>query len=426
MSLLAPVFDGFIRKIHNQDDSLLQDSMAQYSYLTGQFNKDFHKTLITDPTICDYIPQILDCLEITKPQSLRFQHASITVKEFFEELETLKPDDPSVQFIRSLLRKQVNVYRKTLLYGGIVGVLGISLPIGLVSQVLPLMSLVLVTVAYIPVISLIYTAGVAAYSFYQFEMDKKTTFGRRLYENVLFLASRFLQVLAYSFLIAGILTGSPVIGIFFCLAEFLILQKEVMALYRLHQAQKKQLQNPDLTPHEQARMKLDFQNEKNKVLINLAVAVAFVAIVGVMCFLTGGLIVPVASIVAIGVILLTRRTALEYNKIHMKHQLNEEFLNIESSMSEDMEHSPIHSSLPQLVDETDFDSRYEDEPCIENQPLIKRPKATRFKPNINGRPQGVRLGNVNLTLFGTSEEPRHSSPTQAPSEITHQDIKSGF
>ncbi|MFZ4077256.1 MAG: hypothetical protein ACOYKA_04640, partial [Legionellaceae bacterium] len=188
------------------------------------------------------------------------------------------------------------------------------------------------------------------------EEEKSTSFYVRFKQNFFSLLRFLFNGLAYGFVLAAV-TTNPVIGGLFVVAAFAeVIQQAVNWLrYPVSQSQRSPIQSIDNLYEQEAhdRKRFDYKYKRNEILINLAQALLMTAIVAVWCFVPGGLIVSVVSIVAMGVVMLLKNRADKANDTWEKAILNRKFEDAEKEYEHinPLEMKPLHQEKKALVQE---------------------------------------------------------------------------
>ncbi len=324
------------------DDSAMTTAMVGYTREGLLFEKDFFTTKLCELTAAQQqmVDAIVAAVAVSPPQSLRFKSAPLTIKQFLDELHALKPDNAAINLQLTLINQRQQGLRRKWWLLGAVSSLMLCIPVSVLVQIMPFMDALLGILSLIPVFGAAFTVGLAGYSVYQFLRNPHISFAQRFFDNTFFLLSKALQLVGYSLLIAGMLSSSYLVAGLFVGAELVLLAKEAINLFDLYQ-KKQHLQAKDLDQKPLLiRAEHDFSKERNKIVIDILVSLALAATIGVMCFFTGGMIIPVACLVAIGVIYVSQHYAKQYNEKVMDKQLQKDFANFDLEYTNTVQNAP--------------------------------------------------------------------------------------
>lgn len=328
------VFDAYL---HEPEDSrTLRDHMEYYDKKLAVLNKDFQTIPINeDNDIQSVVSDILEHLGIHKRQRGRFLNAGMTAYDFLIELQevTNKENNKLNEFIR-LIDEKNKWMRKLLLIGGIVvGSVFSMLPAFFIGGGLSLVQTVLTASVTIPVAGLLYTAGVAAYTFYQSITNKRHGMMERFRDNFFLLANTALNVAAYSMVIATATSLNPVTAILFVVASCVLVLKEMTTLIQLGIQNRKSgliAQDDDLkTRQEKTRSAYDVVKTRNALLIEFSGAILGVGIMAAWCFIPGGIFLTVAAVAAIGIVAIVKKLFSMLNEKVVTGRMKAEFDRLE-------------------------------------------------------------------------------------------------
>ena len=318
----------------------LEKAMAKYDHKLALLRQDFENITIDNEDVSPLIDQIFQTLEVRAVIRERYEHANITVLQFFLELREAgyqqnKLTNAFVQMIESRINNK----------NYLIGYIGAGLVI-LLSYLPPFFSAggmsllqgILAATAFIPIVGMVYTAGVAIYSFYQSINDKKKSWFGFFHDNFFLLAATALNVIAYSILIDAAVSMTPLAGLLFVIATAVYVVKEAISLVKIS-IQKKQLgpvsedDSLEVKQHK-TRALNDYTKVGNALAIELSSAAVMVGIIAFWSFVPGGIFVSIAAVAAIGLVYLGKSLALAYNERTMRTRLQLEFERIEAESSE--------------------------------------------------------------------------------------------
>ncbi len=342
MSSILDALQWFQGYLDGDDPTLLEKRMTYYVKKRAEFNQDFYMKLIDDPELSEVIPAILDGLGIPENKRSRFikegktVYAQLSVYDFLAELRELaKTDKDKLEhFIQAIderdesIKKVLNIVRWTLILAA--STLPAFFNLGGVTLVQSLLAVTL----FVPVVGIVFTVGIAAYSFYQNSIDNTKSLYQRFHDNFFLLASTALNIAAYSVLITAATAMSPLAATLFVVAAGVDVIKEVSNLIKISVENKKLGPITDKDTLEQQQEKTRAANAqvktRNAVVIELSSAALMVGIVAMWSFAPAGIAVSIAAVVAIGLVYLAKKLASSYNEKTMKTHLKDDFSTLEN------------------------------------------------------------------------------------------------
>jgi len=364
-AMIKDTLQTFVNYLGAIDFLFLKDRMHGYKKNRAQFKQDFHRATI-DEMAGDQIDAILDGLGVPSDKRSRFigkddnVYAPLTLYDFLLELQSIatKNKDKLDQFIQ-LIDKQDNSIKRLLdIISWTLIVAIVTLPTFFNMGGLTLIQSLLAVTFVIPVVGIVFTVGVAAYSFYQNITAKEKTFYDRFHDNFFLLASTALNIAAYSVLITAAVAMSPLAATLFVVAAGVDLVKEISSLIKLSVEIKQMgaISNDDSLDVRQEKTRMVNQRLKarNAVIIEMGSAALMVGIIAAWSFIPGGLFLSIAAVAAIGVVFMVKKLAASYNEKVMKAKLQDELTADERGFEKE--------NAPKVEPESNVNKRKEDKP----------------------------------------------------------------
>ncbi|WP_133127035.1 hypothetical protein [Legionella nagasakiensis] len=339
--------------------TIFSERMKFYSKKMAVFNHDFYQTNINEnEEIQACIQQLLLALGIPKIKWGRYLHASLTVYDFFLELQELtnRENKKINEFLRLITEKSKHKKRKILIGGAILLFALSFIPPFLITGGLTAIQSLLAVSAFFPVIGLIYTLGVGIYSFYQSASEPNVSLLHRFRENFSLFASSALNLAAYGVLIAAATTMNPVAAILFVAASLVSVCNEVFHLVQVWNENRKKgpMTDEDLLEVRQEKIRIanDYARRRNNVVIALAASIVLAGIITVWSFVPGGIFVSIVILAAIAVVYGLKKLCSFYNDKRMKAHLVQEFEALEHAEEARLQaeaHPEMASSLTEAA-----------------------------------------------------------------------------
>lgn len=324
-------------------------NFSYYENKMSEFDRDFNHTKINHPQIKTIVKEILNTLGIPPYQHGRYLHASLSVRDFFVELnEHTKKENRQLNNLIILLNQQNRIKWNKIILGSAVALAIFEITYPFLKGFISIQEL-LAAALFVPVVGIGFTAIVALYSGYKNIFDKHTTLVQRFKDNFFLLADIALKLAAYSILIAAATTATPVAAVLFVVAECFNVIKEIVNLVLAHNQNRN---NPILSGMDplglgqhNARKHFDFIKHRNSIVINLLAAAICVGIIAVWCFFPPSLFLTIGAMVALGVVAIIKAQLQKYNEANVKNSLNREFIKLETPFKMEQEHWEVSNGL---------------------------------------------------------------------------------
>jgi hypothetical protein len=318
--------------------------LSYYNTELTRLNRDFYQKSIRPIDVQNAMADILLTLNIPRQLWGRFlNNNELSMYEFLKEVNLLSEQkNRKLQQLLIYIEDNNQEYQRRILIAtwAAVGLFGLLPPFVIVLgkvTVTTLQSLFAITL-FLPVVSIIYTVGIAAYSFYACYKNKEISWEDRFRENFFNLTSSFFNVVAYSLVIAAAVSAvlNPISAAFFIVASAVMVIKEAVHLYQVSniplRLSKEGLFESDLdVKQENARNANTVSKQKNAVIIELVSAILMVGVVAAWCLVPGGIFVSIAAISAMLVLGIAKSIASATNASIMRSKLKTEYKSLEEA-----------------------------------------------------------------------------------------------
>ncbi|KTD21853.1 Uncharacterised protein [Legionella londiniensis] len=346
--------NGFKAYIESGNPFRLQTCMDFYDSRSALLRQDFYTTKICqDEQIQGCVEEILRSLGVPPYLWGRYIGASITVYDFLLELKQLplQKHEQIVHFISQIESKNKTLDRK-IFFGSafFVGLLWFLLPLLSEGGISILQGIVAATL-FFPVVGILYTIGVGAYSFYQGLITPEIPLWKRFRDNFFLLAHSALNLAAYGILITAAATMTPVAACLFILAASVNIVKEAISLIEIL-IKFKNIENIDehddlISCQKKTRLIFEFRKRRNHVLVELGAAVVVAGIIAAWCFMPASLLISIGAILTIGLVYLAKNQIVHWNKQAISSAMEAQFNTLEQARIErNSDLSPEHSQQP--------------------------------------------------------------------------------
>lgn len=335
--LIESLLSLFNALLKNPDESdWLRDNFKKLltKYATNReiFNRDFYTiTLDTHPDVNILASQILDTLNIDPLKRSRYLGMPMTVYAFLNELNEL-PEHKNAQlnqFIQ-LIDQHNSTQWKGIVWGTILGS-----AIGLFPFFMYGLSAIqqfLTVASVIPAGGLAYAVGMGVYTLNDYNSSKKVSYYQLFKDNFFSMANAALSVTAWSLLFTAIATTS-IVSVLFVLADVALVIKEFVSLSAFFNKNKDVTQF-NLSLNEQhllIREQVDFEQRRQAAWVHFTAAVVLTIIIAAWCFVPGGIFVPAACMLGMGIVYAVKHYKIRENEANMKALLDKKFSAVESA-----------------------------------------------------------------------------------------------
>lgn len=357
----------FYQSLSDSNARLTFDKHMQgYRQRMADWGQDFYTITIHDPALQALIFRILAGLGVPARQCARFYDAPITVYEWLRELQQLTESNRVAnervkQFMRAIERFDRTKQRLALavMIGSVV--LLSFLPAFLSSGGMTLVQTVLAASLTLPLGGLLYTIGVAAYSFYQKIKDKRLSWKKKFHDNFFLLANLSLNVAAYSLLIAAAASTTPLAAILFIVASIVNVLKEISNLVQSYLRGKTAMplgqENSLQSRERELRRQFDMKKSRCAITLELLVATLYVGMIVAWMFIPASIVVSIAMVSAISVLMLAKYVLTSYFDKRITRERDMAFAQLETESS-----LPLVSSKLLYNNAADEDAVLEPEP----------------------------------------------------------------
>jgi hypothetical protein len=350
LTLTLSKFNDFL---NGGNSNALAAHMKYYDNRLFALNRDFHLVKIDDDEIKFQIESLLRNLMIPEIELGRYFGSGFTVYKLLQELA--KDKYIQANYILELIDKKTEIRTWDLLLGGLLfaTMLAGLLSTPIFSGLIGIIEGFLASARTLPILGLIFNTGVAAYSLYKNQFDKKRPLFNRIRDNFFVLAGCVINFVAYGIWIATGSAMTPLIAGLFVAVSVLDVIKEVFCLAQeFIQYKKKQLvfdEEPLLINRTCARHDYSFIKHRNAVIINLVAAIALVGIMAAWCFMPGGIFVAIAATVAIVGVYAVKFVLLKKNEEIIRELLQTKLREIDNDYQGaqrlDVVNSPAQESV---------------------------------------------------------------------------------
>lgn len=338
MASINDTLISFYDYLESGADSTLKTRMQYYKKKRAQFKQDFHTITINDPSVQDDIQRILTRITIPESKKGRFHNASLTVYEFLKEIRELKKaKNPKINFFLKLIDQYDQATNRLLNILMVIGIVSVGiLPNFLIFGGFTMLQRSLALTFFIPLVSIVFTLGVASYSLYQ-RMIKKThqPVYKQFIDNFFLLAQTALKIIAYGVLLAAATTMTPVAAILLVVASAVDVFKSLVDLGHVLVKEKKQgpihVSDTLIIKQQKTRDANFYAKTRNALIIEVGNTVLMAGIVAVWSFVPGGFLVSVLAVSAIALVFLMAKLASSYNDKRMDRKLTEAFEQVEEA-----------------------------------------------------------------------------------------------
>lgn len=364
-SLHAPSLVEALKKINSfirgSSYDALKAHMQNYERHWLQFNRDFYTITINSdkeytsssslslplpkdgddtPLILYELENLLKNLHIPHYKWNRYLNSKLTVYDLLNQLNADLQSKNNIQIasIIKLLDKQGAKNKKRAIFGGFM--FSSMMIIFYFSDFVPGILEFIQTGVTLPILGLIYTAGLTFYRFYNNHFDKKSSLFNRIRDNSFLIASTALNISAYATWIALGVSMSPIVASLFVAASSMDAIKEFFAATQSYIAYKKSYFIPQNDLHgaqEHARREKGYRQHRNAAIINIIAAILLVGVMAVWSFMPGALLITALCIAAIVVIHIAKSRALAYNNSLMRDSLQKELRELEQHYEPSMQ-----------------------------------------------------------------------------------------
>ncbi len=327
------------------------ERLEYYKQESTRLNRDFYKKSIQSIDVQDAMVEILITLNIPKKYWGRyFNNSELSIYEFLKELNEIT--DKKNKKLKEILQfaednnedYQRKIFWVTWLSIGAFGIIPPFLVVFGQVALTTLQSLLAITL-FVPVVGMIYTLGIAAYSIYASYRNKVISWEDRFRENFFNLTSALVNVAAYSLVIAAAATAAlnPIAAALFIIASAVLVIKEVVHLVQLNNKPDRkvcdELFETELElQQENARSANQRAKQQNAVIIELVAAVVMVGIVAAWCLVPGGFLVTALALAAISLVAAAKYFASSSNESIMAAKLKEDYKALEDAAEEQETH----------------------------------------------------------------------------------------
>lgn len=357
-------------------------SMEFYHKNSSLYYRDIHKTNINKTKeLQQWVYKILNNTSIPKYQWGRFTQQPLTVYDFIMDLNALtnEKNKKITQFIEMISEQEMQMHQQKILLSAFAfWIFALSMvPLFLCKEyVLSLLSAVL----FIPIIGIIFTFGMTLYGMYQSFTSEHVPLFQFLNNNFFNIANCALSLTGYLLLIAVEAASTPGTAILFVAASCTSLIKEsINLLHSLWLLKKFNNQNNQLDSLEDLQKYTHFsfliKKHIHSVGIELAGALAMVAIIAAWSFIPGGLFISIAAIAAILVVSAAKSYGMQKSTQHLKNQKDEAFKQLEQEYLDDKSSDTMHSREIQDQIPTELDQEVTIQPHKSSTPtasILKR------------------------------------------------------
>lgn len=365
---------GLVKDLAFLTQALANPSLGETFKLKLKFSKasDYRQKINSDPKINEAIRNLLQNLKISPATYPRFLDSSLSLDEFFEELEPLlvATDLDLIKKYRSALKiSKIPSFIINFLFSvGIFLILeGIEIFVyDLIfgSSIFNLDALTL-TAALFTSFGLSNSIFLMGYYLYRQVFYIDDTADYDFYGNIYDLASAAVNSIAYVISILSPIS-MPIYAAFFILSSILKIGKE---LHLLFQSAKN---SEPVNPHQNLRNQYKSQFEREKIIAELVTAIIFSVVLAVWLFVPGGWILPIVAILAIVVTLAVKELVIFFEKRRLNANLFHDFMDLESGEETEeaaadlkIEDAPVlYRFSDDLEPSSDLDKKNQAEPVI--------------------------------------------------------------
>lgn len=317
--------------------------LADYKDQFTLFKQDFFSTPINSheqPGLACSIKVALERLGVPDYQRGRFDGAPLTVYAFLQELQTLNLQNTEGQADLDALIKEIDALarsrRRAFFIGGVIATAalgGAAMPLGLAGH-LSTVNELLATALFLPVVGLMFTAGVALYSLYQNTSDHTVSWRKKLKNNFFLLANTALNVTGYAMLLTAATTTAPVVGTLFVVAAAVQVVAKIVQVVTQDKRIEGLGDNAGLPGRQlQTRHNHEHRKQRNALLIDVGIALFYAGLITLWCLVPGGFLMSAGVVAAIGVLYLVKNAAQRWNEKRIDAQLQQSFTKLEESQA---------------------------------------------------------------------------------------------
>ncbi|WP_133131165.1 hypothetical protein [Legionella yabuuchiae] len=316
-----------------EDDLNAVTPNSIYKKRLSDFQRDLRETYINETReLQNEVTRVLTAAKIKPKYWGRFVNAPITGYEFLNELLELTHDLEKKSRVNHFLNeiKQIKKIRTRRLMDVLTVVLvGVAwlAPIFVTQTTAILKAL--------PVLGLVYTLGVAAYSFYQTHKNKRSFFMEKFIDNFFLLSNSAINIARHAILIAAAVTINPIAAILSVVASSINVLHQFVKLNYMQSKLKEHgsIKESDTLAQKQIKTRLRSKSSKMRrdIIINLAAATVMLGIIAFWSFTPPGLIISVVAVSAIIAVAVLKKLGCRINAKITKKTLMQTFKDIEQA-----------------------------------------------------------------------------------------------
>ncbi|GGI91431.1 hypothetical protein [Legionella impletisoli] len=332
-----------------------------YKMNLAKLQRDFRETNINETQeLQDKVIRVLIAANIQRQYWGRFVNAPITGYEFLNELLELTNDKEKKQRLNHFLYEieQIEKTRTRRFIASLIIVLAgvVEFSPFLVAETPAILNAVFSIGVIIPIVGIVYTFAIAAYSFYQTLKDKRLSFADKFIDNFFLLSSSAINVAAYAVLIAAAATFNPIAGLLFVVASFMNVTHQLTKLNYVNGKLKElgPIKESDTLVQKQTKIRLqsEYSRIRRDLIINFTAATMMVGIIALWSFTPPGLIISIIAVAAITAVMALKSLVCRINAKLTKKALAHEFEVIEGAELEKGLSSQNDVELVESLDST--------------------------------------------------------------------------